>query len=149
MRKHWQCCSGGARPEVLSVWCPFFTMSLKVLNILLSRHPVSSCPVGKFSTTSIYFKSNSNVQWYETSMNCFKNLKKCVIYLPPLMFPKTGHCFKGHSRDRHELHIKLLESDVILKNFPLFLPKIKHFILKFKFVKAQLRQALVKISAAA
>lgn len=39
--------------------------------------------------------SSGNVQIYETSINCFINLKTFVIYLPPLMFSKTGHIPKA------------------------------------------------------
>lgn len=82
-----QCCPRGARTKTFSIWCLFIMVFLKVLDVLLSRHPLCSCPVGRFCTTLIYFLVyNSNVQRYGISMNCFINLKISVIYLPPLMF---------------------------------------------------------------
>lgn len=51
MGKHWQCSSRGARPQVLSLWCPFFMISLKLRGSLLNRCPLCSRPVAKFSIT--------------------------------------------------------------------------------------------------
>lgn len=141
MRKHWQCSSRGARPQVLSLWCPFFMISLKLRGSLLNRCPLCSRPVAKFSITISLL---SHLQLKPTTMSrdmkllwiASEILKKCVIYFPPLLLPETGHFSKGQSRSRHDLLMNLLVSDGILIVIHLFLPKVNHYIFKFKFIKA-------------